>query len=303
MQNDFLAFFGHVVMDVTLRVDRLPTVGTVGVNKMEQNFGGTAGNFALVAARLGYPFHLFSAVSLKTHSDYIEFLKEIKADTTHLVIDSEDMGPIGYAVTTGEEQIFYFYQGPMGHSLYDRFNVKSLKYEYVHFGTGLPEDYIKLSRLANSSRIVFDPGQEISYRYDAENLEPLLKIAYLTILNKSESEKAAAILGISAENLVDRCNRLIVTEGKKGSKLYSNGKVQSFPALVEENPYDTIGAGDAFRAGFYYGLNLSKNIEDSIIMGTITSSHALKKPFREFDLDGGQIQDLYEKNRESLLPK
>ncbi len=303
MQNNFLAFFGHVVMDVTIRVDRLPTIGTVGVNKMEQNFGGTAGNFAMVAAKLGYPFHLFSAVSLKTHSDYIAFLEKIGADTSHLVLDMEDMGPIGYAVTTGEEQIFYFYQGPMGHPIHDRLNIKSLDYRYVHFGTGLPEDYMKFSKMTQNSRIVFDPGQEISYRYNAENLEPLLETAYLTILNNSEYEKAASILGVSGEDFLESYKNLIVTEGKKGSTFYSNGKFKSFPALVVEKPYDTIGAGDAFRAGFYYGLYLGKDIDDSIIMGSITSSQALKKPFRDFSLNGAQIQELYDKHRENLLPK
>ncbi len=303
MKSNFLALFGHVAMDVTIRVDRLPRIGTVGVNQMEQNFGGTAGNFAMVAARLGYPFHLYSAVSIKTHSDYIKFLDEIQVDTSHLIVDTEDMGPIGYAVTTGEEQIFYFYQGPMGHSLYDRLKMKSLEYDYVHFGTGLPEDYLKLSELTGNSKIVFDPGQEISYRYSAENLEPLMKMAHLTMLNQIELEKAASILGVKEDDIPGLCRNLIVTKGKNGSTLHSNGNVNSFKALLNHNPYDTIGAGDAFRAGFYLGLNLGKNMEESIIIGSVTSSQALKRPFREFSMNQLQIMDIYEKNREMLLPK
>ncbi len=303
MKNDFLALFGHVVIDVTMRVDRLPTSGTVGVNRMEQNFGGTAGNLAMVGARLGLPFHLYSAVSLKTHSQYLKFLEEINADTSHLVVDKEDMGPIGYAVTTGQEQIFYFYQGPMESSLYDKVKPKSLDYQYVHFGTGLPADFMKFSKLAGNSKIVFDPGQEIAYRYNADNLQPLIEMSYLTILNQSEYEKAASILSLSEDELRNKCRNLIVTRGIDGSALYRNGETLVFPSLPVHNPYDTIGAGDAYRAGLYFGLKLGKSLEESMIIGTVTSSEALKKPLKDFSLDGDQILMIYDENRGNLIPK
>ncbi len=303
MHNNFLALFGHVVIDVTMRVDRLPTSGTVGVNRMEQNYGGTAGNFAMVGARLGLPFHLYSAVALKTHSQYLKFLEEIGADTSHLLVDKDDMGPIGYAVTTGQEQIFYFYQGPMESSLYDRMKLKSLDYQYVHFGTGLPEDFMKFSKLAGNSRIVFDPGQEIAYRYDAKNLEPLLEMAHLTILNQSEFEKALEILSINADELRERCSNLIVTRGAEGSVLYRGGEILTYPSLPVENPYDTIGAGDSFRAGLYFGLKQGKPMEESMILGTVTSSEAIRNPMKDFSLNGDQILEIYEMNRDRLTPK
>lgn len=303
MQKEFLALFGHVVMDVTMRVDRLPTSGTVGINSMVQNFGGTAGNFAMVAARLGFPFHLYSAVSRSTHSQYLEFLSKIGVDISHIVVDHEDMGPIGYAATTGEEQIFYFYQGPMEKSLYDRIKPVSLNYDYIHFGTGLPEDFMKFSKLAGISKIVFDPGQEISYRYDSKKLEPLIEMSHITILNQLEFETAARILSISKEGLESRCTNLIVTKGKEGSVLYRNGEAISFPALAVEKPYDTIGAGDSYRAGLYLGLKLGKTLEESMIIGTVTSSEALKRPLKEFSLSGDHILEIYEANRENLLPK
>lgn len=303
MQENFLAFFGHIAIDVTMRVDKLPTSGTVGVNRMEQNFGGTAGNFAMIAARLNYPFHLYSAVSRKTHSDYLKFLEEIGVDVSHILVDSQDMGPVGYAVTTGEEQIFYFYQGPMETALSDRINLDSLDYRYVHFGTGLPSDFLKFSKLVKDSKIVFDPGQEISYRYSAGDLKPLMQMSHLAILNQSEFKKAASILEMEPQRIIDSCKNLIVTRGKDGSTLYRNGEELNFPSLLVKNPYDTIGAGDAFRAGLYLGLNLGKTLEDSIMLGTVTSSEAIKRHFREFGMDGKSILELFQLKMDELLPK
>lgn len=295
MPEKFLAIFGHVVMDVTIRVDKLPTHGTVGVNDMEDNFGGTAGNFAMVAASLSVPFDLYSAVSRKTHADYLSFLSRKGVDLSHLIIDEEKMGPIGYAVTTAEDQIYYFYQGPMEDSIYERMQPGTLKYRYVHFGTGLPADHLRFAEHAKNSRIVFDPGQEISYRYNREQLSELLDLAHIVIFNKDEEEIASSILGINKSDLTSRCRNLIVTNGKDGSEYRSEGRVIRFGALHLGTPYGTIGAGDTFRAGMYFALHRGMTIEDAMVMGSITAGHAIMKPIRDFSLSSEQLMDLFEK--------
>lgn len=288
-------------MDVTMQVDFLPARGSVGVNKMVENFGGTAGNFAMVAQRLGVPFDLYSAISSRTHSAYISFLSGIGVDLSHLVVDREDLGPIGYAVTTGKDQIYYFYQGPMEHPLYEKLNLRSLDYSFVHFGTGLPSDFIKLSKLAPNSRIVFDPGQEISYRYRKEDLDPMLRMSYIAILNEVEEEKAASLMGIETPGLQGLCTHLIVTRGSAGSSYYHGGERRDFGALKVENPYDTIGAGDAFRAGMYLALEQGMSMEDSIVMGTIVSSEAIKKPFKDYSGNRGDVMEIFEKERDNII--
>lgn len=301
--DNFLAVFGHVVIDVTMRVDFLPTSGSVGVNSMEDNYGGTAGNFAMVASSLGLPFHLYSAVSSKTHSDYISFLRKRGADTSHLVIDNVRMGPIGYAVTSGDEQIFYFYQGPMEDSLYDRIKPESLDYNYIHFGTGLPDDYLKFAEKAGNSSIVFDPGQELGYRYDKESLSRLIDLSHIVFFNESEEKKAASMLGITREELTSRCENLIVTRGKRGALLRSGGEEHHFASLNVGKPYDTIGAGDTFRAGFYYGLHSGMSMKESMVVGTVTAGYAILSPIRKFSMNGKELVELYNKYRDSIMLK
>lgn len=294
MQEDFLAIFGHVAIDVTMRVDHFPTHGSVGVDKYQENYGGTAGNFALVASRLGYPFHVYSAVSGRTHAQYLKILSGRGVDTSHIVVDNSDYGPIGYAVSTGEEQIYYFYQGPMKDPLYERIEFGGAKYRYVHFGTGLPEDFIRIGKNLRGSKVVFDPGQEIGYRYDSENLRQMLEISEMAIMNEAESNTAAKILGTDPEELVSMCPSFIITKGKDGSQYFHRGDSMRFGSLAVRKPYDTIGAGDAFRAGIYFGLERRMDLPDSIIMGTIVASEAIKHPFVDFALSPETLIELFD---------
>lgn len=289
MKGNFLALFGHVAIDVTLNVDFLPTKGSVAVNSLKENFGGTAGNFALIGARLGLPFHLFSAVSDRSHSNYIKFLKEIGADISHLYVDNQDMGPIGYAASNGTDQIYYFYQGPMGKPLESRISLDPSGYQWVHFGTGLPDDYLSISKKCDGSRIVFDPGQEINYRYDKDNLERMLEIAHLSIMNEAEVARAEEILGVGQGELPDYCSDLIVTRGKNGSSYFKDGNRKDFSARMVSNPYDTIGAGDAFRAGMYYAIWRNMPMDKAIELGSAVSAEAIKRPFKEFCMSGDQM--------------
>lgn len=303
MHNNFLAFFGHVVMDVTMHVNFLPTHGSVGINNMEDNYGGTAGNFAMVASSIGVPFDLFSSVSRRTHADYLSFLAGKGIDLSHVYIDEEKMGPIGYAVTTAEDQIYYFYQGPMEDSLYDKVKQTTLDYRYIHFATGLPSDYLRFAEHGINSRIVFDPGQELAYRYDRDQLSKFLDMAHLTILNESEEELAASMLGIDASGLSARCRNLIVTRGKEGSEYMSDGETLRFGALNLGTPHSTIGAGDTFRAGLYFALYKGMAMEDAIIMGTITAGLAIQKPIRDFSADQEKLMALYNEYRDTIILK
>ena len=303
VRENFLAFFGHIAIDVTMRVDFLPTHGTVGVNRMEENFGGTAGNFAMVAARLGAPFQLFSAVSSRTHNEYMSFLSSIGVDVSHIAIDNSEHGPIGYAVTTGKDQLYYFYQGPMNTPLTDRMENLKMDYDYVHFGTGLPLDFIRISQANKGLRYVFDPGQEITYRYNKENLQPLLDNSSLVMFNEAEEEMAAKILGISKSDLRARCGNLIVTRGSRGVTFYRENETLEFGTIHVENPYDTIGAGDAFRAGMYFAIHRGMDMADGIVTGSIVAAEAIKKPIKDYSMTVDRLMEIYEEQRERLILK
>lgn len=285
MEKRFLAYFGHVNIDISLRVGSLPTSGSVKVDSVSENFGGTAGNFALVSSRLGFPFDLYAAVSRKTHETYLKKLEEIGVRTDHIFIDNGVAGPMCYLVSDGSDQIAYVVQGPM-ESWKPSAGFKGEEYEYVHLSTGPANEYIRIAEKAHGrSKVVFDPSQELSYHYDRNSVLEMLANTDLFIGNSHEMEVLRDKFGIALQDLRQMGVQVIVTHGRDGSTFYGGGTEFSMPAFKAGIPRDTTGAGDSFRAGLYLGLSRKMQMKDSLAIGSVVAAHAITGRIVDFAPD------------------
>lgn len=296
MEESFLAYFGHFNIDVSIRVPFLPKVGSVGVEDVKENFGGTAGNFAMISGKLGYDFDSYGAVSKKTHESYLNYLNSIGVTTDHIDVLEEGYGPICYISSDGNDQVAYMFQGPM-----DRWDPsltypKGKKYNWVHFSTGHPEPYIRLFPEILGSKIGFDPGQEIHYNYSAETTAKFLERCDLLICNEAELAKIGELTGSSREKIASAAATIVMTRGSKGVTIFSGGRAEEVPALPAENVYETIGAGDSFRAGLYYGLSRDLTFREAVAMGIVVSSTAIQGPMTDFTLSGKEAEQIMHDN-------
>ena len=94
----------------------------------------------------------------------------------------------------------------------------------------------------------------------------------ITALGKGEKDNGVKTL--LAQNIA---LTLIVTEGKKGAKVYSDGKVLEIGA-VDANVVSTAGAGDALLGGTIYGLSAGYCVEKAVTVGSVCSSFAVQSP-------------------------
>lgn len=301
MSSSFLAFFGHVNIDVSIRVPVLPKVGSINATGVSENYGGTAGNFAMVANRLGLDFDLYSAVSTKSHSSYLSYMKESGISTDHLTITGESYGPVVYITSDGNDQVAYIFQGPM--EKWEPSLDKGKEYKWVHISTGPPEGYSGLLSSMGGSRFVFDPGQEIHYRYSGEEASRFMERADLFIGNDAEMEKLSSLTGMSVDDIVSSVGTAIITRGTRGITLMGKEGNSDFSILPARKVHDTIGAGDSFRAGFYYGLSRGMGMQDAIGLGAVVSSRAVEEPMTSFRLSGPEAEALYRDNREKIQPE
>ena len=299
MEENFLAFFGHLNIDVVMRVPSLPCRGSVNIQRHEENYGGTAGNFAVVASSLGVPFHLYSAVSRNSHGKFLEFLDSRDIDTEHIYI-SGDYGPICYSATDGKDQVYYIYQGPMDEPFSKAVLKEDSEYRWIHLGTGPQDDYINVAENIKGKK-VFDPGQEISYRYSRDDIIRMASASSLWILNEHELSVASKILGVPEGQVIDMTPETIVTRGASGSTLYGpNGRTE-IKSRKSKVVFDTIGAGDAYRAGFYLGIYRGLDTAHSCAVGSIVSGLAVQKPLREFNYTASDIFDIFHSEAEDLI--
>lgn len=109
--------------------------------------------------------------------------------------------------------------------------------------------------------------------------EGLPFIDYL-IPNKQEVENLFGFSDIQStvKYLGSKVKKYCIVKLGADGAIASNGKaVISSPALKVQNVEDTTGAGDAFNAGFIFGLFKGKNISTSLHYGNVYAALSIKK--------------------------
>ncbi|MGC9294805.1 MAG: PfkB family carbohydrate kinase [Thermoplasmata archaeon] len=231
---------GHINQDVIIGIDDIPKFGSTEVKNLKILLGGTGANIALVASRLDVPLTLLSKVSQKFPE---ELLSPLHHRNIKLKLErSDEEGPVCYIIDAREEQIAFMFQGPMNSpgSLY------SIESRYCHFATSNPKWILSLMDRCKGKK-VFDPGQEISYRWNLEELRMAMKKSDIIILNRNEYDYSRDIIPDGKD--------LIITLGKEGCSY--NGKIIR---SKRQSGRSTVGAGDAFRAGLYASLYRGNDI-------------------------------------------
>ncbi len=280
----FLAYFGHINIDIIMNVARIPDEGSVNVKEYRQRYGGTAGNFAIVASKLGFPFDIYSAVSSMTHSSYIDYMKKSGINTDFLTVSDNDYGPVCYIASDGSKQVAFIYQGPMETW---KPGIKD-DYTYIHLGTG--PKYNDLIRIKGPN-FIFDPSQEI-YKFSADELRYFYENSYLSMFNEKEFS-----IFMKKTRIEKPEKPIIVTRGSQGVTVFESGRANNFPAI--ESHGDTVGAGDAFRAGFYYGLYRKYDVMRSVFSGTVAAHHLIEEGNTGIKID----QEIIEKETKEYMEK
>ncbi|MEW6119346.1 MAG: carbohydrate kinase family protein [Pseudomonadota bacterium] len=100
---------------------------------------------------------------------------------------------------------------------------------------------------------VFDPGQGMPL-FNGDELLEMVGLADYVTLNDYEAELLQTRTGLSLDALATRVKCLVVTRGEAGSRLHAGGAVIDIPVVPARAVVDPTGCGDAFRAGFLYGI-------------------------------------------------
>ncbi len=285
---NFLGVFGHVVLDFIFRVPKLPDPNTtVPVKERRRYFGGTAGNIARGAARLGVRTALASFVGEDFPDDYHEALRSEGIDLTDLRKVPGNHTPTAWIFSAPEgDQVAIIDQGPME----DPSGLPVLNHtvessELIHIGTGRPAYYRKVMELARrlGRRIAFDPSQEIHYVYAEEDFLHILRQSDIFFGNPHEFRKAFEFTGLKEPGeLLEYVETVILTKGREGSVVYTGEAAWKIPCIPPARAGDVTGAGDAYRAGFYAGLQRDLDLAQCGLLGAAVAS---------FCVEGGGPQD------------
>ncbi len=281
--RNFLGVFGHVILDYIMTLESLPEPNTsVQILGRERFFGGTGGNIARIAARLGVPTALASFVGGDFPREYRDALAAEGVDLSDLRVVRGVPTPTAWIFSDRRgNQVAIVDQGPMkraGRYGVLRHSVESS--QVVHIGTGRPEYYEKVAALAAKlgKRIACDPSQEIHYVYRPATFRRLLARAQLFFGNEAEMKRALSFMRRrQPADLLEWVDVVVMTRGAKGSTILSGEGRIEIPVIRSRKVADVTGAGDAYRAGFYAGLSRGLDLRRCGLLGAAVAGFVIEK--------------------------
>ena len=280
--TNFLGVYGHVAIDHIVAVPHLPRPNSsIELTNRVRRYGGTAGNVARIAARLGVKAALASFVGEDFPDDYRRALKADGVDLTDL------RAVPGYATPTvwifsdpKGNQTAVVDQGPMRDAAKLALLTHAVESSrIVHLGTGRPESYRKVAALAArlGKDIAFDPSQEIHYVYTATAFRGLLRRATYFFGNEGEVRAALRLTGLQRpRDLLRYVDVIVRTRGARGSEVTTADGTTAIPAVRPKRIVDVTGAGDAYRAGFYAGLSRGYDASRCALLGSTVASFVVE---------------------------
>lgn len=266
-----------------------------------EHLGGAPFNFAVHARRLGEEVAFLSAVG----SD--ERGREAKRRAVEFGLPAEFLVVVDEAAT-GEVRVSFDAAGQPQYAI-----VQPAAPDYLRIGEAMAdhlrrfdadcvvfntlfahrpfcgEQLEKVLALSPRAKRFYDVNLRPA-SYDAAVVEQLLRAADVVKMNADESVEVASLLGWEYAGLPEFCSELAeafaleavcVTRGGEGCSVWRGGEwleVEAAPVAVA----DTVGAGDAFAAGFLHayarGWGMRETAEFANRLGGLVASRAGATP-------------------------
>lgn len=269
---------GHVNVDRFLTVRSFPASDrTVPILRHRAELGGTATNIAQVAAKLGVATGLVARVGEGFPEVYLERLRATGIDVRGVEPVPMLPTPTCYIVEDREgAQRTLIDQGAMSHRRGAKVPTRWLReYSWVHLTTADPEFQLRLMEAARTRglHVAADPAQEIHYRWDRRSFRELLRGSEVLFGNRAEIARALEFLGATGPKaLLDHVPLVVRTEGRAGAAAFSRAGTVRVSATRPARVRSLVGAGDAFRGGFYAAWFAGQALRECLVAGTRSSA-------------------------------
>jgi len=224
------------------------------VPEMRREFGGTAGNIAYNLNLLGAQSIPMATVGAD-FAPYRAWMEKSGISTKGLQEVADSYTAQAFITTDMDDnQITAFHPGAMNSSHLN--SVSDIA--GVSLGIVSPDGRDGMVEHATQFAeadipFIFDPGQGLPM-FGKEDLIQFIDQATWIAVNDYESALMQERTGLSAVEIAERVDALIVTRGGEGSVIYTGGHRIDIPAVSVEHTLDPTGCGDAFRAGLLFGL-------------------------------------------------
>ncbi|MBI2050265.1 MAG: carbohydrate kinase family protein [Parcubacteria group bacterium] len=276
------------------------------LERLEEKFGGTAGNIAYNLKLLGFDPVIIGSVG-KDFGRYAEYLKSLSIGTSHITTHEDEYTAVATIITDlDDNQISAFYPGALGRGGESGIPRQFGRGDFLVVAASSKQEIIKRCKEARDRKIpyLFDPGQQMT----ALSTEELLygaETAAIAIFNDYEWQMFREKAGVELEDLTSKGTVVMVTQGAQGSVIYSKDLDYDLEigAAKPREVIDPTGAGDAFRAGIVAGyMNEWSWKETGQVAATIASYAVEKYGTQEHCFTMREFKERYKKNFNAESP-
>jgi ribokinase len=285
--RDILAI-GAALVDMVALIEKFPGVDEeVFVPNLELMGGGSAANFAIACARLGLKTGFVGKLGKDAFGNkLIKDFEDEKVDTQAIAFSSEISTGVCYAAVDKQgNRILYAFSGAA--NLLEPADLKDdylRGFKIIHLASlKNMRPLIKAAEAVedHEPRVCLNPGALIVDQGFAK-VEPLLKLIDIFIGSQGEVKRLFETEDLSkgVKKLLKYVEIAAITQGGEGSLIATEDSRIKIPA-EKVKVIDTTGAGDAFSAGFLYGL-LHYNFDEMKLelcgkMGNLAAASCIQK--------------------------
>jgi ribokinase len=279
--------FGALNMDKLSRVNKIATAEEESfVLDFEEACGGSAANTIVGLAKLGCKVGFIGKVADDREGRMLlEDFRREGVDTTGVIVAIRGRSgtAMGFVDKKGERAL-YVDPGVNDTIEFDEVNREyTFQTRFLHLTSFVGEKSFQTQKrlveaLPNSVRISLDIG-ELYARKGLEALEPMLSKTFVMMPNAKELEifTKKADYKRNAELLLEKGAEIVAVKlGGKGCYV-TDGKESCMIEAFRVKAVDTTGAGDAFCAGFLYGLISGKSLYGCGRLGNFVASKCITK--------------------------
>lgn len=292
---------GHTNWDIVIHSDEIPAPDhSAPINGDHASSGGSATNTALGLASLGNNTTILSSLGEDQYGKRVVDAL-VDAGVTPVMKTGEHPTTLIYALITPGDDPRYLHQnvqlGDFGLEELDSETWDDI--DHVHLTTFDKEIASRIAQQAKADgkTVSFNPTQG----YGAEDFTPVVEAADIVIMN-DETEEDIFRDRHNLSEVVEDGTCVVITHGADGSTAYNPTGVYSHPGYPSDDVADTIGAGDAYTAGFITEWLQRNGVKNALKHGNACGSYVVTQVGAPDTLDHDWIDQLIQDEPNTQAP-
>jgi adenosine kinase len=264
---------------------------------MRTSFGGCAPNIAHGLTQLGVDAIPLSSAGRNFVDQYQQHLISLGINIDFITVD-RDVASCASCLMINDahgNQVIGFYPGPDDPR---RQSPETLPFidniALAILGPEEPELTLRQGRVLfeHNVPLMVDPGQVIS-AFSRDQIHELLTLARYLVVNHHEFEVLKTNGGLTDDEVFSRVPEVVLTHGDKGVGIFSREGICHVNAVPDVYIDEVTGCGDAFRAGYAYGILNNLNLEERGQIGCIMAARNLENPeTQRYRIDAVELTSL-----------